>query len=338
MTQMGQVARARIVAANLVPRTIRNAPTRPRRPNPAAGRRGQRCPPMTSSWMLVAGALFATMGLCAKYLAGQFSGAELSLYRSIVGLVGIGAFVAWNRQTLATPFARGHFWRGLTGTLSLVAYFYAMTQLPLATAVALNYTSPLWLALLSTLLLGERFRPRLLAAIGLGFVGSILLLRPTFSAGQTVAGLIGLGSGFCGACAYLNVKRLGAAGEPEWRVVFYFALAGTLGSALTHGLVWRDFHPVAARQLLPLLGMGAAATLAQLAMTRAYHRGNTLVVGTLSYSTILFASLGGLLFFEEAVPPVAWIGMAIVIASGLLAKTSAGKKEEASPQLPAEED
>ncbi|MBS0657507.1 MAG: DMT family transporter [Verrucomicrobia bacterium] len=295
---------------------------------------------MTSSWMLVAGALFATMGLCAKFLAGQFSGAELSFYRSLVGLVGLGGFVLVQRRTLATPHWQGHCWRGLSGTASLIAYFYAMTQLPLATAVALNYTSPLWLALLSWLWLGERFRGRQLAAVGLGFVGAILLLRPTFSGGQAGAGLIGLASGFCGACAYLNVKRLGAAGEPEWRVVFYFALAGTLGSAATHATVWREFHPVELRHLGLLLTMGLAATLAQLAMTRAYHTGSTLMVAAFSYSTILFASLAGLWFFDEVLPPIAWAGVALVIGSGLLAKAVGGaptEKEEVAP-LPVEED
>ena len=97
---------------------------------------------MTSSWMLVAGALFAAMGVFAKLLAGQFTGAELSLYRSLVGLIAVGAFVIWKRQSLATPFGKGHFWRGLTGTISLIGYFYAMTKLPLATAITLNYTSP----------------------------------------------------------------------------------------------------------------------------------------------------------------------------------------------------
>ena len=77
---------------------------------------------MTSSWMLVAGALFATMGVFAKLLGNQFSGAELSLYRSLIGLAAIGAFVIWKRESLATSFKTGHLWRGLTGTISLIAY------------------------------------------------------------------------------------------------------------------------------------------------------------------------------------------------------------------------
>ncbi len=293
---------------------------------------------MTSSWMLVAGALFATMGVFAKLLAGQFTGAELSLYRSLIGLAAIGAFVLWKRQSLATPFWKGHFWRGLTGTISLIAYFYAMTQLPLATAITLNYTSPLWLTLLSTILLGERFRPRLVVAIVLGFIGAALLLRPTFSGANAHAGFIGLASGFFAACAYVNVKKLGDAGETEWRVVFYFALAGTIGSALTQGAIERDFHPVNTGNIGLLLGLGLGATLAQLAMTRAYHSGNTLVVGAFAYSTVIFASLAGIFIFDELLPPISWIGMAIIIVSGLLAKTSSERKGDKLPALPAEED
>ena len=293
---------------------------------------------MTSSWMLVAGALFATMGVFAKLLAGQFSGAELSLYRSLVGLLVVGAFVFWKRQSLATPFWRGHFWRGFTGTISLIGYFYAMTKLPLATAITLNYTSPLWLTLLSTMLLGERFRPRLVLAIVIGFVGIALLLRPTISGDNGYAGIIGLASGFFAACAYVNVKKLGDAGEPEWRVVFYFALAGTIGSALTQAFVEYEFHAVNTGNMWQLLALGVAATGAQLAMTRAYHSGNTLVVGAFAYSTVLFATLAGIVMFDEILPPTAWLGMAIIVASGLLAKSASTKPNDRSPALPAEED
>ena len=289
---------------------------------------------MTSSWMLIAGALFATMGVFAKFLAAQFSGAELSLYRSLIGLAAVGTFVLWKRKSIRTGFWKMHFWRGLAGTVSLIAYFYAMTMLPLATAITLNYTSPLWLTLLSTLLLKERFSPRLLFAIGLGFVGVVLLLRPTFAGENAHAGLVGLASGFFAACAYVNVKKLGDAGEPEWRVVFYFAIAGTIGSALMQGLVAQEFHPLHTGNIGLLIGLGLAATAAQLAMTRAYHSGNTLVVGAFAYSTVIFASLAGIYFFNEVLPAIAWVGMAIIIVSGLLAK----RADRKGPALPAEED
>jgi drug/metabolite transporter (DMT)-like permease len=296
---------------------------------------------MTSSWMLLAGALFATMGAFAKYLGSQFSGAELSMYRSLVALSTVGLVVLMRRQSLATPFWRGHFWRGATGTVSLVGYFYAMTELPLATAITLNYTSPLWLTVLSTVLLGQRFRPLLMVAIVLGFLGVALLLRPTFSDDNLHAGLIGLSSGFFAACAYVNVKKLGDAGEPEWRVVFYFGVIGFVGSAIVQGFWQQTFHPVTMGNVGFLLAMGIAATIAQLAMTRAYHSGNTLVVGAFAYSTVIFAALIGLFVFDEQLPLLAWIGMSIIVASGFLAKyasRSDATERSNKPTLPAEED
>lgn len=293
---------------------------------------------MTSSWMLVAGALFATMGAFAKLLAGQFSGAELAMYRSLFGFVAIGAFILWKRHTPKTQFAAGHFWRGVTGTISLVAYFYAMTVLPLATAITLNYTSPIFLTLLSAVMLKERFNGRLLLAIGLGMVGAALVLQPTFASDTFWVGIIGLASGFFAACAYVNVKKLGDAGEPEWRVVFYFSVVGTVGGALTQ-CVLGEFHPVRFNNLAPLLGVGLVATCAQLAMTKAYHSGNTLLVGAFAYSTVVFSAIVGAIFFDEALSSTAWLGMAIVIVSGLLAKrASTTSTRERAPTLPAEED
>ena len=287
--------------------------------------------------MLVAGALFALVGALAKLLSGQFSGAELAMYRSMFGLVAIGIFLIWRRKSPRTPFWKSHFWRGTTGTISLVAYFYAMNALPLATVITLNYTSPIWLTGLSVLLLKERFNRRLLLAIALGFVGVAMLLRPAFASDQAVPGIIGLASGFFAACAYVNVKKLGEAGEPAWRVVFYFSLIGTFGPALAQPLDG-SFHPINASNFWLLSGMGLFATLAQLAMTRAYHSGNTLVVGAFAYSTVIFAAVIGLLFFDEQLPLLAWIGMLVIIASGLLAKLASERPDNNLPDLPAEED
>ena len=294
---------------------------------------------MTSSWMLVAGALFALVGTLAKLLGNQFSSAELAMYRSLIGLLAIGVFLLWRRETIRTAFLRGHFWRGTTGTISLIASFYAMTHLPLALALTLNYTSPIWLTLLSALLLKERFNARVVFAVALGFIGVAMLLRPAFAADQAVAGVVGLASGFFAAFAYLNVKKLGEAGEPAWRVVFYFALVGTFGSALTQPLAG-EFHPVNGGNVWLLIGIGLFATLAQLAMTRAYHSGSTVVVGAFAYSTVIFAAIAGVIFFDEQLPPLAWIGMLVIIISGLLAKWGSEAKDRNSklPTLPAEED
>ena len=144
----------------------------------------------------------------------------------------------------------------------------------------------------------------------------VLLLHPTLQREQLLPGLLGLISGFLAGVAYLNVKQLGVIGEPETRTVFYFSLTATIGSGVW--LLFGTVHAVTPQGLAILLGLGSTATLAQLAMTRAYRVGNTLAVGSMAYSTILFASLFGMLLWDEVLPLSSWLGMALIIAGGVL--------------------
>jgi drug/metabolite transporter (DMT)-like permease len=280
---------------------------------------------MKSSWMLVAAALFALMGVLVKHASIHFSSAELVFYRSVFGLLAIGGVIAVQHgsllKPLATPYRRAHFWRGLSGFVALVLFFYAIARLPLATAVTLNYTAPLFLAALSAWWLHEKHGRGLLGAVALGFVGIVLVLRPQVQDQAWLPALAGLVSGMLAAVAYVNVKQLGRLGEPEWRVVFYFTLLATLG-----GGVWMllaGFHRPDAADWPWLIGIGVTATLAQLALTRAYHRGRTLIVGALAYSTVGFSALYGLILFGEALPLSAWTGMAVVAIAGIWAVRSA---------------
>ncbi len=275
--------------------------------------------------MVVAGLLFGCMGVFVKLGAQYFSSAELVFYRSLFGLAVIFAIVSGRRLPLATDHLPTHLWRGLSGFLALMLFFYAIGQLPLATAVTLNYTSPLFLALLSTVVLKERPGRLLLSALLLGFAGVALLLRPTLHQDQMSAGVLGLASGFLAGVAYLNVKQLGLQGEPEWRVVFYFTLISTVGAGLW--MLPHTFHPLSLHGFLLLLGLGTSATLAQLAMTRAYRLGQTLVVASLAYSAVLFASLLGIVVWHEVPPAGSWLAIAFIVASGVL---SVG----ATPRLP----
>src|SRR5688500_12528517 len=108
---------------------------------------------MTSSWMIVAGFMFAAMGVFVKLGADTFGAAEMALYRSLFSLFFVVGIVAMHRDrtvTLRTEHAAAHLVRGLVGSISLIGYFYAITRLPLATAQTLNYTSPLFLAIATT--------------------------------------------------------------------------------------------------------------------------------------------------------------------------------------------
>ena len=277
---------------------------------------------MQSLWMVAASLLFACMGVCVKLGSAQFSAAELVFYRGLVALLLLYAYVSVAGLSLATPHWRTHIARGLAGFVSIVLYFQAIGMIPLAMAVTLNYTSPLFLALLLVYWQRERISLRLLVALAAGFLGVILLLRPSWHSEQLAGGLFGLGSGIIASIAYLNVRKLGELGEPEWRTVFYFSLIAAVG-----GLPWilvdswtdQPLHAIDARGWLLLLGVGGCGALAQLCMTRAYKHGKTMVSASLTYSTVVFASLFGIWVWDERLPLVAQLGVGLILVSGILA-------------------
>ena len=268
--------------------------------------------------MIAASLLFACMGVCVKLGSAQFSAAELVFWRGFIATLILGGYVLVRRLPLATPHARSHVVRGVAGFVSLVMYFYAISLIPLAAAVTLNYTSPLFLALLLVLWVKEPVRGGFYWALTAGFIGVILLLQPTLGGDQWLGALFGLGSGIISSIAYLNVRRLGELGEPEWRTVFYFSALSALG-----GLPWlltaSPFHAKDIRGWLLLLGVGSFGALAQLCMTAAYKRGKTLVAASLAYSTVVFSGAFGMLLWGETLPWTGWAGVILIVASGLLA-------------------
>ncbi|SEQ99616.1 Threonine/homoserine efflux transporter RhtA [Nitrosomonas sp. Nm51] len=271
---------------------------------------------MRSFWMLVAAFLFACMGVLVKLGAGHFTSIELVFYRSLMGVGITYLFIRHHRLTLKTGYWKTHCCRSLAGLGSLLMFFYCVTELPLATAISLNYTWPLFMALFSTLILREQLHWPMVLAVALGFVGVVFLLRPTLNNDHWTAASLGLASGFFAAIAYMNVRQLGNLGESEWRIVFYFTLISTLITGVWLALT--TFNPVTQQNMYLLIGIGITATLAQLAMTRAYRTGTTLVVSSLGYSTVLFAGMWGILVWNELLPPIAWLGMVLVIAGGTL--------------------
>jgi drug/metabolite transporter (DMT)-like permease len=268
--------------------------------------------------MLVAGFLFAAMGVFVKLGADYFGSAELAMYRSLVSVVFAAGLLAIHGKTLRSEYLGMHIIRGVVGTISLMFYFYALTHLPLATAQTLNYTSPIFLAIATTVVLGERPSAWMLVAIILGFAGVALLLQPNFEEGKEGAAMVGLMSGVLATWAYLSVRTLGKLGEPDGRVLFYFGLIASLMCAAWTAST-STFHPIRWSNVWILLGVGICGTLAQLAMTRAYRTGKTLVVGALSYSSIIFATAATIVLWNDRLTPLEWGGMGIIILSGIIA-------------------
>ncbi|MGJ7503102.1 DMT family transporter [Variovorax sp. ZT5P49] len=309
---------------------------------------------MQALWMVLGAFLFATMSVVVKVASEWFNSGEMVLGRGLIGIVFLWLLARNRGVSLATRYPGMHAWRSTIGVLSLGAWFYAIAHLPLATAVTLNYMSSVWVAafLVGGSLLawvpvpgrdGRVERPPLQGTLVLtvlaGFVGVVLMLKPSVNGSEGFAGMLGLLSGLTAAFAYMQVMALSRIGEPELRTVFYFAVgsavAGAFATAATgfsDGGAWTWQHA------LWLLPIGLLAALGQLCMTRAYAtaktQAGTLVVANLQYSGIVFAAFYSVVLFNDRIDATGWAGMALIIASGIAATVL---RQRAVPKAPAEE-
>ena len=287
-------------------------------------------------WMIVASLLFAIMGVCVKKGAAEFNSAELMFWRGVVSAVVLGLLARSQGVRLRTAHPRMHASRSVVGSVSMGCWFVALAHLPLGGAMTLNYLSSVWVALFlvgagftaSIAHLGKGGENRmlagqlaLLATVVAGFSGVVMILKPTPDPQALVATLLGLLSGLLAAFAYLQVVALSRLGEPEIRVVFYYAVATALLGALW--MPFAGFSPWRWSNAPWLLAIGLSAAFGQLAMTRAYgaaqSHAETLVVANLQYCGILLAVLFGIWLFDEPVDAWGWIGIAVVVSSSIAA-------------------
>lgn len=287
--------------------------------------------------MLIASLLFASMGVCVKLASPLYSAGEIVFYRGLIGMVFAALVARAQGGSLRSSVPAMHFWRSLCGVLALSLWFYSIGHLPLATAITLNYMSSVWMALFllgGAVLLGSaQVDWRLVAAVLAGFGGVALVLRPTLHAEQLWYGLAGLLSGMIAAMAYLQVTALGRRGEPDYRIVFYFATGGVIAGALS--MLWSGVSPHSIYGAALLIAVGLLATLAQLMITRAYAIGSTLANAGLQYSGILFAVAYGVLLFDEPLQPMAVLGMLLIVGAGVVSTLMARRSvPRAAPPTP----
>lgn len=297
---------------------------------------------MQALWMVLASLLFATMAVGIKFASNSFTTFELVFYRGLVSVVFMAILVRAQGSSLRTPIPMMHLWRSGIGVLSLGSWFYAIAHLPLATAMTLNYMSGVWVAAFlvgGALLYGQpqdaQRQGPLLGTVLLGFGGVVMTLRPTIDHDQLFAGVIGLLSGLGAALAYMQVTALGKAGEPEVRTVFYFSLGTAVVGSV--GMLFTDITPWAAvrwQDAAWVIPIGVLASLGQWCMTRAYSKGATLVVASMQYSGIVFAVIYSLVLFGDHIAPMGWLGIAVIVTSGILATVL---RARAMPNTPAEE-
>jgi S-adenosylmethionine uptake transporter len=262
------------------------------------------------------------MGVTVKLASAFYSIGEIVFYRGLLGSLLMVLWARRQRVSLRTTVPRLHLVRGASGVAALMLWFYAISVLPLATAVTLNYMSSIWMALFllgAALLFGSRrVDIRLVLTVLLGFGGVVAVLQPTVNQQQWLGGAVGLLSGMLSAVAYLQVSALGRVGEPEPRIVFYFSMGGML-AGLTLALSQGPLHGHSMHGASLLVATGVPATVAQLLMTRAYAIGRALSNASLQYLGIVFSFGYGVWLFDDPVSAVALLGMVMIVLAGVAA-------------------
>lgn len=279
---------------------------------------GPRAQRPVSAALLVTGSalLFAAMGASVKLVSVELSVAVVVFFRSLFGLMAalpVAGRQAWRRGPARAP-ASLHLTRALTGIAAMASYFYAISALPLADAVLLSFSAPLFIPWMARLWLGEAVPRGVAWAALLGFAGIALILNPG-SGVFRVDALAGVAAGGFAAIAMTSVRRL-TFQESAGRIVAIYSLLCTLFAAVP--LVWFWQTPPPASWPI-LVAMGLFATGGQLLLTRGYALAPAARVGPFSYLAVIFAALFGWAIWDELPGPLSLVGAALVCIAGILA-------------------
>jgi len=283
--------------------------------------------------LVAAAFLFASMAALIKVVAGMHvPNGVIVFFRNLFGLAALLPWLARRGiPALGTAYPRLHLARGLAGLVSMYCFFFAIARMHLADVMVLNYTSPLFLPLLALLWLKEAVTPRLWVALGMGFAGVVLILKPGLSIFSPVA-LIGLASGLFAAVTIVVIRRM-AGDEPTTRIVFYYSVIGTAGSGLAlTAWGWQAPSPL---QLTLLVLTGLCATGGQLFLTHGYTLAPAARIGPFMYTAVIFAAALGWLIWHEVPDALSGAGAALICLAGVLTVRHMGLA--LSPQAPSQD-
>jgi len=246
-------------------------------------------------------------------------------FRSAFAVVPVVVIYALRSELAAAVHTKrplGHVGRGLVGLAGMFFNFAALARLPLAEVTAISFASPLVTVALAALLLKERVRIYRWSAVGIGFLGVIVMLAPHFdtarlAGGHTPAQTLGAVLAFAAACfnagAVIQTRRLTDT-ETTSSIVLYFSLVCAVGGLLTLPFGW---VVPSSRELAALIATGLLGGTAHLILTESYRYAPASVIAPFDYSAILFAFLLGYWMFGEVPTSLVVAGAAIVVAAGL---------------------
>ena len=272
---------------------------------------------------LVSTFAFAIMLALIKAVGDRVPPGEVAFFRSAIALAPVLLHLWWNNDLpngLKTDRPFGHIIRSAVGVTSMMLWFAAVQHLPLADGLAITYAAPLLTVALAAILLGEVVRIHRWTAVGVGFIGVLVILWPHLGdlgrfreSAQAFGAVLALGSSFFTAIAMIQVRRLTAT-ERTGAIVVYFSIGSALFTLVTVPFGW--IVPDG-RELLLLCLCGVAGGIGQLLLTQSYRLADASTIAPLEYTSMIWAGFIGYWAFGELPTTYAIVGSVIVVAAGV---------------------
>ncbi len=264
-------------------------------------------------WMLLSAGSLAGLTGIVHYMSAGLPPFEIAFFRSFFGFLILSPWLLRSGiGILRTKRARLYTLRCAFGAATMLMWFSALAMVPLADAVALGFTSPLFVVIGAALFLGEIVRGKRLGATLCGFAGALIILQPG-SGVLDVGAILVLLSAVTLAGANLSVKELSRT-EPVQAIVTYMVIFMVPLTLIPTLFVWQTPTPL---QLVELAGLAGVATLGNYAMTRSVAVADASAVMPYDYARLPFAALIGFFIFGEVPDALTWVGAVVIIGSTL---------------------
>lgn len=264
-------------------------------------------------WMLLGGVASVAMNAVIRVAATELHPFEVTFFRCLFALV---LLLPWLRRAgglavLRTSHLRLFLFRGTVAFLSMLGWFWGITQVPFATATALNFTAPLFSTVLAALVLHETVRARRWSAVIVGFLGVLVVVRPGVAAAADPGALAILASAALAAMGSISVRVL-VRTESAVAIVAYMLVVLVPLSAVPALLVWRWPSLEVVAWLLVLGGLG---NLVHFSIARALALAEASAVAPFEFVKLPMAAVIGWVCFGETTDALTWAGAGIIIAS-----------------------
>ncbi|MEO8364815.1 MAG: DMT family transporter [Pseudoxanthomonas sp.] len=265
--------------------------------------------------MLSAVALFALMDAGLKLLSPHYPPLQVATLRGLssLPLVLLWVLCTVKLRSLLRVHWPLHLLRGALGIGMMFGFVYGLRTMPLSTAYAITFIAPMLVTAMAGPFLGEKVGPRRWTAIVIGLVGVLVVLRPAGQGMATLGGLAILIAAICYAASAITVRLL-AQRDSSQSMVFWFLILLSLGAGAMAAPRWLPVQP---GDLWVIAGIGISGSLAQVALTEAFRRGEASLIAPLEYSALVWGVGLDLALWNVLPDGVTWIGAGIIVTSGL---------------------